>query len=82
MCKLDKNMSETEGYDAIGLNVALEFSKKSQEEIPASSKEKESHPTPHGAMTTDTTATGISTAQEGPPYGIMPTTKMTTQFLQ
>ena len=36
MCKTDRNMVEAEEYDEIGLNIALEFSKKSQEELFAS----------------------------------------------
>ena len=70
MCKTDKNMAEAEESDAIGLNITLEFSKKSQEELAASSKANESRPTPHAAMTTVMTATDASTAQEGPDYGV------------
>ena len=41
MCNTDKNMAEAEESDAIGLNIALEFSKKYQEELDASSKANE-----------------------------------------
>ena len=58
MCKTEKNMAETEEYDAIGLNIALEFRK----ELSVSSKANESRPTPHAATNTDTTTTTKSTA--------------------
>ena len=63
-------MAESEESDKIGLNIALEPSKKQQEELSDSLKENGSHPTPHAAMTTGMTATDASTAQEGPDYGV------------
>ena len=61
-------MAEVEESDATGLNISLEFYKKSQEKLAASSKANEYRPTPHAAMNTDTTATATRTAQEGLTY--------------
>ena len=62
-------MAEAEESDAVGINIALEFSKKIQEELATSSKSNESRPTPRAAMTMDTTASATSTAQEVLTYG-------------
>ena len=61
MCTTKIYMAEKEESDAIGLNISLEFSKKYQEELSASSKSNESHPTPNEAMTTDTAVTATRT---------------------
>ena len=58
-----------EESDAIGLNIALDVSKKPQEEISASSKANDYRPTLHASMISDTTTTATSTAQEGHNYG-------------
>ena len=62
-------MAEAEESDAVGINIALEFSKKIQEELATSSKSNESRPTPRAAMTMDTTASATSNAQEVLTYG-------------
>ena len=59
-------MEEAEESDKIGLNIALEPSKKQQEELSDSLKENGSHPTPHAAMTTEINATTTRNTQKGP----------------
>ena len=68
MCKTDKNMAEAEESDAMSLNISLKYSKNTRTNLLPTQNQMNAAPSPHAAMTIYTTATPISTTQEGPTY--------------